>query len=650
MFTTLQRRKRGTPPPSSPDRPPLVGKRSKFFTKPCTIVDGIYSASKSAGVFNARNPPFSPVHVALETFFDGDQKDKKVAIDIDNQTFVDFLDNTYSVSSTVKKLLQDASFLTSEQRLRNAVYTDLMDNHGIQFPASSLAVSGVRKGLRRINSNISRRYDKTNLSSLMFEYANQHRGRTIEKSMERIMRGLPVTTTSLPDMCPLIDALDPEAENNALRVDRSTQLRLGEFKNAHEYTKINALAQVVYYLHGLLYFLRVELGEKVDRVYGFCVCGCKCRDQGSNTTYAVTLVRLCAPEILGETIKVEIFTLQRSTTDMLPMQLLVHFLKHGKRWKVSPNDSTISTDVQLTPSLFTLPTNLWENKTLVRHGTLSIVFHGTSQEISNILESFRDRDFPPWLQFKKRVFAFLQTEEQNDDRLYYLKMRSKDTDLRKSLIGAMTTTWHITSKRRAIAEVYPVEPFGDEVFGVLFMRDCGDQLSNSDFTSGGCGLFLPIIETVEFLNTVLLHGDVLPHNIVYNKQEEKFTLIDLDEGIGKESTFVIRNNTYTESPGEENDATNPNWHAALCYPNYLREKPVAYTKVQLIATFLVLMQEEADSDTALSALRKDAQSLGEELRLNDKNEMTVGSSDSYTKQTIDPLYDRMKEFVRARSY
>ena len=56
-----------------------------------------------------------------------------------------------------------------------------------------------------------------------------------------------------------------------------------------------------------------------------------------------------------------------------------------------------------------------------------------------------------------------------------------------------------------------------------------------------------IIDTATYLSNVLPHGDVLPHNIVYNADTTELKLIDLDEGIDAEDgVFMIRENTYTK--------------------------------------------------------------------------------------------------------
>jgi hypothetical protein len=56
------------------------------------------------------------------------------------------------------------------------------------------------------------------------------------------------------------------------------------------------------HLLGLIYWLRTELGEPVEAVYGFYFCGRRCENQDNNT-YLVGLIKLSAPKWLGENVK-----------------------------------------------------------------------------------------------------------------------------------------------------------------------------------------------------------------------------------------------------------------------------------------------------------------------------------------------------------
>lgn len=113
----------------------------------------------------------------------------------------------------------------SEEKVRNAVYSDLFYNHKIEFPKSSSndEPGVVERVLRRATGKKTRQYKETDLAYLMAEYGRELGHNTV--NMRRIMRGLPVTTNSKPDLSPL-----------DLR-EGSMQIRFGEFKNASKYLR-----------------------------------------------------------------------------------------------------------------------------------------------------------------------------------------------------------------------------------------------------------------------------------------------------------------------------------------------------------------------------------------------------------------------------
>jgi hypothetical protein len=172
--------------------------------------------------------------------------------------------------------------------LRNAVYT-------ISFPKSSTKEDfSVIKILRHVSLiTKSKTYQEVDLASLMEEFGIQYTGSHEANNMRRIMRGSPVTTRSKPDLAPL------DSRESKL------QIRFGEFKNNKEYDQSTARTQCVMYLLGLLYWLRTELGEPVEAVYGFYFCGCRCKNE--DNTYSVGLIKLSAPKWLGEELKAETF-------------------------------------------------------------------------------------------------------------------------------------------------------------------------------------------------------------------------------------------------------------------------------------------------------------------------------------------------------
>lgn len=167
-----------------------------------------------------------------------------------------------------------------------------MTNHDVKFPKSSLKPESASRVARFVRSGPFKLRIKecveTDLANLLAEYAREYDHSTSNTSMRRIVRGLPVTTTSEPDLAPL-DTRGP------------AQIRLGEFKNARNDSVEQAKAQCIMYLLGLLYWLRVELGSPIESVFGFYFCGCRCQDQKG--TYTVGIVKLSASQFLGDEMK-----------------------------------------------------------------------------------------------------------------------------------------------------------------------------------------------------------------------------------------------------------------------------------------------------------------------------------------------------------
>ena len=191
--------------------------------------------------------------------------------------------------------------------------------------------------------------------------------------MRRIMRGLPVTTTSKPDLVPL------RREKNT-GTDK-IQVVMGEFKNADKYTEKKAQTQCLMYLIGLIYWLRCVRGQPVEDVYGFYLCGCRCSDSDDKSQYTVGLLKLSAPKHLGGLVEATCFPVSAPVANPYPLQLLIHFLKNGRKWTIKSQTLDQHTTRTPLPCFFVLPTDLWQDGDgyeLVVHGTLSIVFRVTA--------------------------------------------------------------------------------------------------------------------------------------------------------------------------------------------------------------------------------------------------------------------------------
>ncbi len=83
--------------------------------------------------------------------------------------------------------------------------------------------------------------------------------------------------------------------------------------------------------------------------------------------------------------------------------------------------------------------------------------------------------------------------------------------------------------------LYYIEPTGTKDCGVFLMNDCGtalhetEQVERMSFIKF-CLQFQTFWNETILLSDTIFHGDILPHNFVYNENLGKLILIDLDEG------------------------------------------------------------------------------------------------------------------------
>jgi hypothetical protein len=623
-------------------------KRVKLAKEIPPIKDGVISASKSPEIETGRFVDVIAVNSNIDIFFDEDQKEIP----------------EYAVSGSVMKALQNK--LASEEMLRNAVYTDLMMNHGIQFPASSCKAESPSRARRFFQRGLFRKtikeYIERDLVFLLKEFAQQRNDyNPSHESMHRIMRGLPITTTSRPDLAPLHATERGQIE-----------MRLGEFKNAKNFKCLKARTQCINYLLCLLYWLRAEAGRKVEPVFGFYVCGCRCADMKAKS-YVVGLVKLSTSQFLGDDMKAEYYQMKSNVMSPLPMQLLIHFLKNGKQWIVSKQDSDMPCNRRI-PSLFVVPSSLWNDDNepfLVHHGTFSMVFKISLLGLKQFLLDERSEHFKTmrndlyWLNFCEDVSSLCQHHKANNDSKFYIKIRSKDLSFQHKPMGAMWDAWDqfLAVENRgnnlsqiacdSILRTYPFWPYTRDNIGVAVMHDRGYPIMSVlifDKASIALTGFQAVMKTAIFLSTCLPHGDVLPHNIVVDDNSNDMALIDLDEGV-----IATTASGKVELPKQKNAYNNDNndWYLALNYPNVFCGDAVGYTKVELIASFVYLMTEKVNmakvSGRLISSFKdicERAEDLGRKIYDVDKDDtmLDIDIENEYL-DVIGALYKDMEHLV-----
>jgi len=577
---------------------PAALKRMKLLDQPPPVQTGVLSASKTPTIDEGRLIDISTVvdkiisEENLGHFFENGVGDKSNWAGR----------NGYVIADSVLKILGNPE--ASEEELQNAVFTDLLVNHSIPFLDTSCSS-------KKTDKNGNKKYTESGLSKLLEEF-----GKIVSqqdtKNMHKIMRGLPVTTTSKPDLAPLHN------RNSEL------EIRLGEFKNADNYTEEQARTRCIMYLLTLLYWLRTVLGIPVESVYGFYVCGRRCSDQRGHR-YTVALLKLSAPQYLGDELRAICLSLRREIYNPLPLQFLIHFLKAGKRWVMADQIPRITDLHRRIPSLFVLPTSLWvddRDRRLVEHGTLSIVFRITARGLKDLLRGKKSHHFPDitctreWNEHCNLVFERIC--KPGEGVWFYLKIRSKNPSWNTNPMGPMCDVWDLLTgdgDAHGFSGTYlGCHPFVAHNFGLVVMADRGRQIKQIECFEMAtlAKQFSRVIDAALFLAEHLPHGDVLPHNIVYDEKESMMTLIDIDEGVRKDSGLdhiLQRKNMYH---GDSDD-----WYIALSYPNPLRERAILYTQSQLIATFLFLIgkvESPTKQTTELhSSVIDQAKKLGEKL-------------------------------------
>lgn len=326
------------------------------------------------------------------------------------------------------------------------------------------------------------------------------------------------------------------------------------------------------------------------------------------------------------------------------------------------------------PSLFTLPSSLWNDehdaRRLVLHGSLSIIFDISPLGLENLLMCENPAHFKNsltderWTDFCSQVSSLSKANETTADTRFFLKIRSKDTSSQRRPMGAMWDVWNllVTEDRAnddhqvavdSISRTYPLRPYTTENVGVILMRDRGCPLKHvSSFPDPKSIVteFRKVMKTASFLSACLPHGDVLPHNLVYDQASGEMTLIDVDEGVRKPQISNAADHILQRKNAYSNDSND--WYIALLYPNVFRQYAESYTKLQLIASFLYLITR-IDKLTSTSLkhyelIHDKAESLGVDLCLLDKEDSTLDDTDRARYIAgVGDLYKDMEKLVDA---
>ena len=620
------------------------------------LISGALCASQSGAADHSDSPlQVHALPVALHTFFNSD----------DFHTEEDVYDTARKLpgaDAACKKAL--SSLDASAEILRDAVFTELLHRGGIQFPPLSQCTLE-KKNNKKTKVPCSPATDQLNphssgmagTSSRTFVYKESSLSGLLRASsaffipnvetqitsMDRLMNGLLVTTTSLPDMVPF------QVTDNNLHM-----IRMAEFKNKSKFTKNSASTQCFAYLYALLYWVRVVHGIPLKSVYGFGFCGGSCGD--NNKTYSIGLFRLTAPTHLGQTCRAEECWKIFGTNSDLGVKLLHLHLTKGKLWDMATaQQSRIALELRK-PAIFGAPQAYWQDNdqdiSLVRNGTRAIVFKvnydGLLKIIANIVEGSQDSDLTG---YDDVVQSQVPVPADRQQKNYYLKIRTRDTSYHfdknkfSDLYGRANTA---LAKRKSpgfcrdFFRTYIADPFSDDDCLIVVMADRGTRIedklgSPEEVRSLVNPLKCYMGEMVQFM----FHGDFLPHNFLKDASGS-LAVIDHDEGgIGEVGRRAV-------------DCANASWHSIIRYPNALRFNRKEYTQIQFAAGLLQLVATEvAISD--LKGLVDAAKSLGfflktYELEMKKRPPMPKGAIEAEAVELIAEVNLQVAQFLDNSRY
>lgn len=498
----------------------------------------------------------------------------------------------------------------NEDALRDAVFKGLQEQDGIYFPDGA-------------NDNNCGQYRAMELKALFRKFGDEFNE---DLSIDDKEPGLRVTTTSRPDLCVLSEL--PEGK---------TEVKFGAVKNGEGYTKELASRQALLYLHSLLCLFRVKLGIPVDMVYGFVICGPKCRDVGSNE-YAVGLLILTSPQGLGDLFEGGQYTRAYKTSDSTGLQLLIHVFANGKVSNVETALPDQREKAKRAPCLFAVPRSLWKDQDdpngrgLVLGGTCAMVFRVSSNKLGELLKevSQSQLDGILWNTFLEDVEPLkdqADSEKPNDAHKLYVKVRTRDTTTHFDTSGFFHTYNALQKLRnrkrmgpdfsRGVEDfftTYLVSPYGCDTFTLCIMADRGIRFDTKSVDRNKLHEMLRDLKVqIMGMAKVVFHGDVLYHNLVYNESSGSLHLVDFDE-----STLLTK-----KAPRRSfNYASMFPWLDALLYPNALQQEGESYTKVQFAASvILMVMLHPSKSYERLDNIKKLAEELGTLLGNSDRSDI-----------------------------
>jgi hypothetical protein len=236
----------------------------------------------------------------------------------------------------------------------------------------------------------------------------------------------------------------------------------------------------------LQYWWKVFCGREVDEVYGFTVCGPKCRDTkghkrnlfGSvtNARYVICLIKLSAPLTLGGMNVATILEKRCDLGDDEGAKLLFRFLSSKRLWNRIQEKRQISCPCA---AWMSAPVGFGEciaverKWSLIENGTAALVFRcegadGVQSLLTLVEESLVGRFERFWNEYLN------QCNDRN--RILYVKVKTRATD-RKFNQNPSYMVYHARSvEDHDFMQTYPVVPVKDKNCSFVLMNDRGSRI------------------------------------------------------------------------------------------------------------------------------------------------------------------------------
>ena len=430
---------------------------------------------------------------------------------------------------------------------------------------------------RHLNRGTSFDVQEQNMPNLLNSHGNDVFGEEErpKKKLRRVAPGLPITMSSLCDVSVRVKSGGQKYQD---------ELVVGELKHRGEYAKSQCEKQALIHMSAVFYWLRVTMGLPAQSVYGFAVCGPKCKDIDF---HSVTLLKMSAPACLGgEFIHEKNSHFASHQNDTTPIKTLVQFLKNGNRGMSSVGDP-LPLD-RRGPFCFALPLPFWGANTpdyeLVAGGTVAIVFRATWKGVSELLadnQSYKKI-------FEQQVGLSFEIIEKTKN-LFRQQRFPHYVKFQVNVVSHGTTHDFCKLDRNEISDelknTYPLEPFANDDAYCLIMRNRGEPAQEIKFSSFDQlkTAFKRIWDTALELCKILPPCDTLVHNMVYDGQS--LHLIDVDEG--RKFGDEIKERIFDEDGGGKNGTS-------LMYPNLLRSRHNECALVQLAVSLLTIVVMNKD--------------------------------------------------------